>query len=80
VYGQKGKRYFDIAQDAVIALTSLDHDYFITSDKCLNKSWKTVIEKNAENKKLLEKSYKIPRIIHRRTIKGIFEAIIKDNK
>jgi len=57
------------------ALRLDNHDFFITADRCLFKSWKIVIESNEENNKALEQEYKIPKIIHRRTPKGVFQAI-----
>lgn len=58
-------KILNIARDTLIAITSLNHDYFVTSDKCLHKSWRRVIEKDLENRKTLKaQSYKIPRIIY----------------
>jgi hypothetical protein len=73
--GEKKKNDLNIARDALIALSSLNHDYFITADRCLFKSWKTIIESNEENKKALEKEYKVPEIIQRRKHEGVFQAI-----
>jgi hypothetical protein len=73
--GKKGKGDLNVVRDALIALSSLNHDFFITADRCLFKSWKIVIESNEENNKALEQEYKIPKIIHRRTPKGVFQAI-----
>lgn len=73
--GEKKKDDLNIARDALIALSSLNHDYFITADRCLFKSWKIIIESNEGNKKALEKEYKIPEIIQRRKLKGVFQAI-----
>ena len=41
-------------RDCVIAVTSTDYDYFITSDNCLYKSWEKVLQKS-ENRKVLGK-------------------------
>lgn len=73
--GEKKKGDSNIARDALIALSSLNHDYFITADKCLFKSWNIIIESNEKNKKALEKEYKVPEIIQRRKPKGVFQAI-----
>jgi hypothetical protein len=74
--GNNRKSKSNLACDALIALSSLNHDYFITSDECLFKSWKKVIETNQENKAYLQKTYSIPKIIHRKNPRGILEAIM----
>jgi hypothetical protein len=62
---EKAKDTLNIARDACIAITSLNHDYFVTSDKCLYESWLKVIEENMENKRALEaKGHRIPRIVY----------------
>lgn len=55
----KNKPELNIIRDAVIAITSLDHDYFITCDRCLYYSWRNTIK---ENKDILQR-YKIPEFI-----------------
>jgi hypothetical protein len=54
------KKSLNVARDALIAITSLDHDYFITSDYCLHKSLRKVLQ-NSENRTIFEK---IPEIIY----------------
>jgi hypothetical protein len=39
-------------RDCLIAVTSTDYDYFITSDECLFKSWEKVLQKS-ENRDVL---------------------------
>jgi hypothetical protein len=39
-------------RDCLIAITSADYDYFITSDDCLFKSWEKVLQKS-ENRQVL---------------------------
>jgi hypothetical protein len=56
---RKPKSRFNIARDSEIAVSSLDHDFFVTCDCCLSKSWKKVIDKNG----MLCQNYKIPKII-----------------
>lgn len=67
-------KVLNIARDSLIAITSLNYDYFITSDKCLFESWLKVVEENAENKRILEKTYKIPKIIY---IEPFPQAVLK---
>jgi len=75
--GKKAKGDLNVASDALIALSSLNHDFFITADRCLFKSWKIVIDFNKENKKAIEQhGYKVPKIIHRKKPKGVFQAIM----
>jgi len=60
---EKGKnkpKVLNIARDCLIALTSTDYDYFVTSDKCLYESCIKVLQKN-ETKKILKKT---PSIIY----------------
>ena len=45
----------NIARDCLIAITSLDYDYFITSDKCLYESWIKILQKH-KPKRILEKT------------------------
>jgi len=42
----------NIIKDFLIAVTSADYDYFITSDDCLYRSWRRILEKN-ETKDIL---------------------------
>jgi hypothetical protein len=75
--GKRFKGVLNVAKDALIALSSLNHDYFITGDKCLYASWKAVVEFNEKNKKTLEQNgYKIPKVVRREKIKGVFQTII----
>lgn len=74
--GNNRKSKSNLARDALIALSSLNHDYFITSDECLFKSWKKVIETNQENKAYLQKTYSIPKIIHCKNPRGVLETIM----
>jgi hypothetical protein len=74
---KKDKTVSNIAKDALIALSSLNHDFFVTADSCLFRSWKIVIESNEENRKAIEQQYKIPEIIHLRKPKGVLQAIMK---
>lgn len=54
------KTLLNIARDATIAISSLDHDFFITCDRCLSDSWCKVIGKY----KMLRQRFKIPRVIY----------------
>jgi hypothetical protein len=47
------KDELNIAGDAVIAVTSIGHDFLVTADKCLAKSFKTVIERHKTDEHLL---------------------------
>lgn len=67
--GEKGKyetKPFDekammnIARDSLIAITSVDYDYFITSDDCLYRSWTKIIQKD-ETRKVLGR---MPNIVY----------------
>jgi len=49
----------NIARDAIIAVSSIGHDFLITCDDCLCKSWQKVIDKH----KMLRKS-QVPRVIY----------------
>lgn len=71
----KEARKLNIARDSLIAISSLDHDYFITSDKCLFQSWLKLVEGNAENRGILEKSHKIPKIIY---VEPFPQAVLKE--
>ena len=75
-----GKRAEDmnLARDALIALSSLDCDYFITSDRYLHKSWLKVIVRNDENRKILSQTHKIPEIVYARpTLQKLSQEIMK---
>lgn len=75
--GEKAKNTTNIPRDALIAVSSLNHDYFFTNDECLYKGWNIVIESNDENKKALQKEgFKIPQIIRRKTSESVLKAII----
>ena len=74
---KKPKPKLNIARDAIIALSSLNHDYFITADECLLKSWRKVVENNQENKVVLQKTYSIPKLIHCKKPKGILNTIMR---
>lgn len=74
--GKNPKPKLNIARDAIIALSSLNHDYFITADECLMKSWEKVIENNQENKTILQKAYSIPKIVHCKRPKGVLSKIM----
>ena len=54
------KPVLNIACDAVIAVSSLDHDFFITCDDCLSKRWQKIINKYG----MLEQEHKIPKICY----------------
>lgn len=62
---QKGGNILNIATDALISITALGHDFFVTSDYCVFKCWLKVIEDDAQNRKaILEKEkHKIPKIL-----------------
>lgn len=64
----------NIARDALIAISSLNHDYFITCDWCLWKSWVKIVENNVANKNTIEKIFQIPKIIH---VKAKPQAVMK---
>jgi hypothetical protein len=75
--GKRSKGVLNVAKDALIALSSLNHDYFITADKCLSLSWKLVVEFNEKNKKALEQDgYKLPIVLRRKTTRSVFQTII----
>jgi hypothetical protein len=46
------KEMLNNARDALTALTSTTYDFFITSDKCLYKSWKAILQEN-ETRRIL---------------------------
>jgi hypothetical protein len=48
----------NIIKDCLIAVTSPDYDYFITSDCCLSRSWTKILEKN-ETKQILGETARI---------------------
>jgi hypothetical protein len=58
----KPKLLLNIACDATIAVSSLGHDFFITTDKCLFESWLKVIGRY----KMLGQQFKVPKIIYAR--------------
>jgi hypothetical protein len=67
----------DASHDALIALSSLDHDFFITNDKCLVYGWRKVIENSQKNRTALEKGHTIPQIFKARTPKSVLKAILE---
>lgn len=71
------KKKKDASHDALIGLSSLDHDFFITNDKCIVYGWKKVIENSQKNRPILEKKYTIPKIFQRRTAKSVLKAILE---
>lgn len=54
------KSPLNIGRDAVIAVSSLDHDFFITTDKCLFDSWHKIITKH----RMLKQKFKVPKVIY----------------
>ncbi len=69
----KIKTLLNIACDAVIAVSSIDHDFFITTDRCLSDSWYKIIDKH----KTLNKQFKIPKIVYaRRSPKDVANRIL----
>lgn len=48
------ERVLNIARDCLIALTSTDYDYFLTSDKCLFESCQRILQKR-ETRSIFEK-------------------------
>lgn len=56
----KTKHLLNIVCDAVIAVSSLDHDFFVTTDRCLSESWNKIIGKH----ETLGQQFKIPEIIY----------------
>lgn len=54
------KTLLNIVRDATIAVSSLDHDFFITCDRCLFDSWRKVIGKHI----ILRQQFKVPKIIY----------------
>jgi hypothetical protein len=75
--GRDSKGTMNIARDALIALSALNHDYFITGDYCMYKSWNKLIESNASNKEKILKVYSIPKIIHRKKPNSVRQAILE---
>jgi len=68
------ERVLNIARDAVIAVSSIGHDFFITCDRCLSESWKKVIGKYS----MLKQRYKLPRVICARpTPKTVAKQMLK---
>jgi len=69
----KTKPLLNIACDAVIAVSSLGHDFFITTDRCLYDSWRKIIGKHTT----LEQQFKIPKIVYtRRSPKDVAGRIL----
>jgi len=58
----RSKTPLNIACDATIAVSSLGHDFFITTDECLFTSWVSVICRYT----MLGRQFKIPKIIYAR--------------
>ena len=54
------KAIANIVRDCLIAITSADYDYFITSDDCLYKSWSNILQKD-ETRKVLGR---MPNIVY----------------
>jgi hypothetical protein len=73
--GNKAEK-MNVFGDALIAVTSLNHDYFVTGDRCLWKSWQKIIENNDENKKSIENLFKIPKIIHAAKPQSVLNGIL----
>jgi hypothetical protein len=73
--GKKAER-MNVFGDALIAVTSLNHDYFVTGDWCLWKGWQKIIENNVENKKCIENVFKIPKIIHAAKPQSVLNEIL----
>ena len=71
------KKNKNASYDALIAISSLNHDYFITTDICLTYAWKAVILNNQKNKEALEKNYAIPQIIKRKTPKSVLNTLLE---
>ena len=70
----KTKTLLNIACDAVIAVSSLDHDFFVTCDECLFDSWRNVIDKN----RMFRQQFKIPKVIYARPYpKEVAKAILR---
>ena len=68
----KPQSLLNIACDAVIAVSSLDHDFFITTDRCLFDSWLKIINKHGR----LRQQHKVPKIIYaRRSPKRVAQCI-----
>ena len=68
------KHSLNIARDALIAVSSLGHDFFITCDKCLSQSWNKVIGKHT----MLNQRFTIPRAVYiRPTPKDVAKQILK---
>ena len=71
----KIKPLLNVACDATIAVSSLNHDFFVTSDKCLSESWLKVIGKY----EILRQQFKIPKIIYtKRYPKEVAKRILED--
>ena len=58
----RSKPLLNVARDTAIAVSSLDHDFFIVCDKCLFESWLKVIGKQRK----LGQRFKLPRIVYAR--------------
>lgn len=69
----KTKTLLNIARDTTIAVSSLGHDFFITCDRCLFKSWRKVIGKHI----MLRQKFKIPKIVYvQRSPKNIAKEML----
>jgi len=55
---EQQKIVLNLAKDCLIAITSLDYDYFITSDKCLYDSWIKILQRH-KTEKILEKTSEV---------------------
>ena len=56
----KTKDWKNLVCDAIIAVTAIDHDYFITCDSCMYDTWKKVIDSYG----ILRHRFKIPRLYY----------------
>lgn len=58
----KTKHLLNLDCDAATAVSSLNHDFFITCDRCLFDSWGKVISKH----RMLKEQFKVPEVIYTR--------------
>lgn len=58
------KTVLNIARDAAIAVSALDHDFLVTCDKCLSDSWRGVIGKHG----ILKQQFQVPEVIYAKPI------------
>lgn len=70
---QKQDKVSNVARDALIAVSSLDNNYFLTSDLRLKQAWDSVISKHQEE---VEKKYLIPKIIRCTKPTGVYKSIL----